>query len=364
MKRGKILAFVGIAVLSLSACGRREKIEIPSKPQETAVPTEESTEETKPPMTEESREGMVRSYLTGQWVEEAVGRGRPVAVMMSNEKAACPQSGIAEADVVFEVPVEGGTNRFMGIYENYKELKKIGSVRSARTYYVLFAKEFEAVLAHYGQAKFAIPYLENKNTNNLNGLEAVGNVVYYRTKDRKAPHNAFASGEGILKGIEQKGYSMEYPSGYQGHFQFMKEENGMNLVTGLDASKVVLGYVISKPWFEYNPEDGLYYRYQYGEVHKDGDSGEQVRCKNIIIQYFNNSYYEGSEYLNIYLQGEGIGKYITNGKAIDIKWKKDSEWGITKYYDAAGVEIHLNPGKTWISLIPSNRLENLQLTGG
>ena len=96
-----------------------------------------------------AQDGMVRSYLTGQWVPAEAGNRRPVAVMMSNDKAALPQYGINRAGVVYEAPVEGGMNRYMAIIEEYDDLERIGSVRSCRTYYTYFAREFDAVYAHY-----------------------------------------------------------------------------------------------------------------------------------------------------------------------------------------------------------------------
>ena len=56
---------------------------------------------------------MVKSYLTGLDVPESEGRVRPVAVMLNNIKQGCPQSGIANAGVVYEAPVEGDIISFM-----------------------------------------------------------------------------------------------------------------------------------------------------------------------------------------------------------------------------------------------------------
>ena len=81
------------------------------------------------------------------------GDRRPLAIMMSNDKAALPQYGINHAGVVYEAPVEGSMNRYMALIEDYDDLDRIGSVRSCRPI-LLFAKEFEAVYAHYGQNTF------------------------------------------------------------------------------------------------------------------------------------------------------------------------------------------------------------------
>ena len=119
-------------------------------------------------------EGMVKSYLTGEPVAEVQGRRRPVAVMLSNIISACPQSGISRAGVIYEAPVEGGITRLMGLFENYDDLEKIGSVRSCREYYVYLAAGFDALYYHYGQAAYAIPLLESHRQCEWHGVFGTG----------------------------------------------------------------------------------------------------------------------------------------------------------------------------------------------
>lgn len=308
------------------------------------------------------KDGMIRSYLTGEMVDTAIGNRRPVAVMMSNDKEALPQYGINRAGVVYEAPAEGGMNRYMAVLENYDDLDRIGSVRSCRTYYTYFAREFDAIYAHYGQSTFAKPYLAN--VDNINGLDAIGTVAYFRTKDRKSPHNAYTSGNRLNKAILQLGYSETYDSSYRCHYRFAKdgrkvtleEKNGVS-----DAYKVYPGYVLNKPWFEYHEDDGLYYRFQYGAPHK-GDEG-QIKVKNIILQYCPSAHYATTEYLNINVQDDSYGCYVTEGRSIPIKWSKDGEFGPTHYYDMENNEIILNQGKTWVCIISAQDSPNVKLYG-
>ena len=61
-------------------------------------------------------------------------------------------------------------------------------------------------------------------------------------------------------------------------------------------------------------------------------------------------------------QSGGEGKYITKGKAIDIKWTKDSQWGTTHYYDStSGEEIRLNPGKTWVEIVLNDSVDSVSI---
>lgn len=306
--------------------------------------------------------GKIRSYLTGRLVDAGIGNRRPVAVMMSNDKAALPQFGINRADIVYEAPAEGGINRYMGILENYDDLDRIGSVRSCRTYYIYFAREFDAVLAHYGQSTFAKPYLEY--VDDVNGLEGKGVSAFYRTKDRKSPHNAYTSGIRLNEAIAEMGYSTGYDSDYRGHYHFAKKDRQVTLSGApgvMDANQVVPGYVINKPWFEYHEDDGLYYRYQFGGPHM-GNEG-QIAVKNLIFQYCPVAHYATTDYLDINVHDDSYGLYATEGKAIPLKWKKDGEFGPTHYYDMEDHEIILNQGKTWVCVISAQDSSKVKVYG-
>ena len=346
-----------LLILLVSSCGKKKE---PEKKQEntttTTIPTTTESENTIP-------EGYVKSDITGTYIPQEMAASRPIAVILSNTKAAVPQSGISQADVIYEAPMEGGDTRLLGIFQDYSNLEKIGSVRSARTYFIAFMLEYDAIFAHYGKA-WTCEYLLNESfVNNIDGTAGEGSVVYYRTSDRKAPHNAYTSTEGLLAGIEKKGYTTTHKADYKDHFQFA-EENSPNLLSdGVDAVYVKPGYAVNKSWFEYDAQTGLYRRFQFGGAQIDEMNGEQLTCKNIIIQYAPNTIYDGSNYLNINVWDGGSGKYITNGKAIDITWKKDSQYGATRYYDASGKEIQLNPVKTWVSICQTSRQDQTVISG-
>ena len=276
-KRGRAF-IIGIGIMmaaaALSGCGKKAEeaavtTEAPTEtPEETktiVLETEPTTEaETEPEGPEERKEvdGKIQSYLTGEMVDVAKANRRPVAVMMSNDKASLPQYGINRADVVYEAPVEGDMNRYMAIFEDYDDIERIGSVRSCRTYYTYFAREYDAIYAHYGQSTFAVPYL--KNVDNINGVDGTGGNAFYRTKDKKAPHNAYTSGAKLNKTIGQLGYRTSYSDTYTGHFQFSKNAYVPAESDAKDAYKFYPSYTMNNPWFEYNESDGKYHRFQYG----------------------------------------------------------------------------------------------------
>lgn len=329
---------------------------------EMATGTELETETEEPAKRLEGR-----NLLTGEPMEEEKACMRPLAVMLGNTVDALPQYGVGQADVLYEVPVEGGLTRLMAIFQDYTNLEALGSVRSCRHYFAYYAMEFDAIYMHYGQAPYAEPLLESGKVSDLNGLDSkVDSLTFYRESSRKQPHNAFATSKGIADGIAYKGFETKYQDNYTGHYLFAADGETVELKDGEAAQVVCPGFAISKPWFVYNEEDGLYYRYQYKDKHIDGADNEQLAFKNIIFQYSSygkavgaNGVEDTHGYLDIRTTGEGSGKYITNGKAIDITWKKADENSPARYYDADGNEITLNQGKTSVSIVLNDAVKRV-----
>ena len=115
-KYAKLIIALGLAGgIMLTGCQKNESDSAEPTEEVTPEPTEEVTPEPTAMAAEEPEptedpipDGYVVSYLTGEYVPEAIGRRRPVAVMLNNLRPACPQAGIANAGVVYEAPVEGG----------------------------------------------------------------------------------------------------------------------------------------------------------------------------------------------------------------------------------------------------------------
>ncbi len=364
----KCIALGLTAVLCLSGCGKKEASETPSQtlPESSSVAAESSVSEESTLAAEEieeddAPEGQVTSFLTGEYVDEAIGKKRPVAIMLSNVKDAVPQSGIEKASIVYEAPVEGGITRLMGLYEDYADLEKIGSVRSARKYYVELALGHDAVYISYGHSKYAVKLLEKESTDNLDGVEGSGANVFYRTDDRVAPHNAYTNTEGIQKGLESQGFNMDYPSSYEGYFHFVHTGESTSY-DGAAATTVKPGYVHNAPSFTYNEEDGLYYRSQFGDKQVDIETGNQLAFKNLVLQYCDYEMYDDGKSLNIDTKSGGKAKYIANGVAVDMTWTYDKDTGIAHFFLEDGSELKMNPGKTYVGIILNQDADKVEIS--
>lgn len=350
-----LIVILGVVLFIVFGSAKKEDTE-----KETPKAEETSTEVVEE--TADLHTGQVRSLLTGEYVDEKIGNRRPVAVMYNNIIDAIPHSGLSSASVCYEAPVEGCITRIMGIFENYDDLKKIGSIRSSRIYYCYFALEWDAIYVHFGQSKYALDFLKSDKIDNVGAYQSIANTIFFRTSDRVAPHNCFIDGDGIKAGIKDLEYRKKYKDGYTAHFQFADVDTKTDLTSNKIANKVELGYQINKPWFEYDAATGLYKRFQYGEAHIDEQNNEQISCSNIIIQCVDSTIFPDNKSLNITLTGSGSGWYITNGKAEKITWNKTDELGRTTYLDKSGNELVLNNGKTWICIVQNEYSDNIKIS--
>lgn len=368
MKKIILIIFLLMAALFIFGCKKKTDNDDGIKDHVTDIPTPRPTEPAIqtvtpiPTQVVENHEGEMRSYLSGLWVPVETGTKRPYAIQFNNFKTVKNQWGIGQADIVYECLVEGGITRLLGIGENFTG-DKLGSVRSARHYFVSIADEYDAIYVHYGKTKYATSKINKLKTDHMDGTTGIGTTVFYRDNSINAPHNAFTSLDRILKGIGKEDFRTEYQESYKPHYTFYETDTGPT--AGTDADKVTIHFSgTGEPYFEYNSEDKLYYRFQYGDVHKDSLTGEQLRFKNVIIQFVKEWNIDKNGYQTMDLEDAGgAGYYITDGKAVEITWKKKEADSFMRYYNEAGEELTINPGKTFIALFPKDRTKDVKIEG-
>ena len=278
------------------------------------------------------------------------GTRRPIAVMIDNHKDAQPQGGLNNAYLVYEIIAEGGESRLMALFKG-ANVEKIGPVRSARHYFLDYALENDAIYVHYGWSPQAQSDISTLKVNNINGISE-GDKMFWRTKDKAAPHNVATSTENIVKIAEKKNYEIYSVS--KSLLNYTDKE--VLLENGQTANKLTIPYSASNvAGFVYDEASKMYIRYSKGIRQKDWSTGEDVTTKNIIITFVENyplNDGENKDRQTIKNIGKLNGYYITNGKAIPITCNKTSRTAKTIYEDLQGNKIEINDGRTFIELCP------------
>lgn len=309
--------------------------------------------------------GQVRSSMTGQWVDESVENKRAFAVMINNIKYAfLHQMGTSRADIMYEALAEGGITRMMAVYQDVSKVRRIGSVRSARHYYVQFATEWDAVYCHFGHTHYATSKIEKLGTENLSGLSGIGPVVYARTNTLAAPHNVFTSGDKLRKGAKKLGYSLKKKKGSRAeHFHFYEEDTDPAGKKKAKNIKIPFSdYSVCE--MKYNAKKKVYLKYEYGQKHMDQYYKKQLSFKNVIIQIVEESNIDHNGYQTMKLtRHSGEGYYFSHGRRMSITWERNEKNNTMVYKDKSGNILTVNPGKTYIAVYPQNRKKLIQVKG-
>ena len=229
-------------------------------------------------------ENMVRSPLTNEWISKEAAAIRPIAVMIPNEINAIPHYSLSKASVVYEAKVEGSMTRLMAVYDDWLELVRIGNIRSTRTYYAYWSFEWDAFLVHYGGPYYINELMDQEDTENIDGLSGDGSA-FYRSKDRPDPHNVYTDGSELLKRIKSDHYSLEYRGLTETeHFKFTSKAEPNSLSRYKDAQNAAYidmsgCYPLTRCYFEFNEDDGLYYRFQHLSGGSDGPHADADGCR-------------------------------------------------------------------------------------
>ncbi|WP_391204183.1 DUF3048 domain-containing protein [Psychrobacillus sp. L4] len=335
-KRGFIFA---LCILALVACTKKEEVQ------------EEVKEQVEPEKVEEVvKEVAVLPYFapfTGIG-SEVVMQQRPILVTMNNHPLARPQSGIAQADIVYEMLAEGNVTRFLALYQS-EIPETIGPVRSARDYFVTIAKGLNAFYIAHGYSPDAKKMLDARVVDNINGMQYDG-ILFKRSKERKAPHNSYISKENIFVGAEKVGASMEINK--IPPFSFYDSVEDVKI--GNPASSVSIRYGSGTSFenqYTYLPDEGLYERTTAGVLTKDKESDELVKLSNVIFMEIPHKTIDNAGRQELTLTAGGKAYLFQAGIMKEIEWGNIDGLLIPM---ENGVPAKLVKGKSWISIVPTH----------
>lgn len=304
-----------------------------------------------------------RNPLTGEagYSAAAVGK-RPVAVMVNNLKAALPQYGVAQADLLYEMPVEGGITRLMAVYADYTAMPDICSIRSCRYYYALLAHGMDAIYCHWGcDQTIALDTLNRLKLDRMDGGGVANGVIFFRDAARKktyaTEHTGYLKGSAVSDAISTYKFRTDWK--YDGAFAFLTEEEKA-APTGKACTQVNLPYSDSYfSTFTYDTASQTYLKQHSGKPHMDSKTNTQLAFKNVLVLQTEIKTRPGGYLMDVGLTG-GTGYYISQGAAQEMTWKRAAEDAKIEVFDTAGKPLKLNAGKSYIGLIGTGKTISIQ----
>ena len=354
MKKRVLAMFLAtMMLLSLVGCGKQEEPAVPAAEPE---PIEEPEPVIEPePEPEEPSGPAGTNPLTGLPMEPEQENDRPVAVMFNNLKAAQPQLGISQADIIYEVPAEGGITRMLGVFQSLEGVGTLGSIRSSRPYYLELALGHDALYVHAGGSPEAYKDIPAWGVDNMDGVNGGSDAkIFWRDAERKKTmdyeHTLVTSGEKIREYVDGH-FRTEHEDGYTYTQAFAEDGTPVN---GTAAEHIKLVYSAYKTGlFDYDAASGKYLVSQYGGPYTDGSTGEQASATNVLFLETAISVIPGDKAgrLTVKLTGEGKGTYFCGGKSVPIQWSKADRSSQFVYRLEDGTPLTLGQGNSYVCII-------------
>lgn len=298
---------------------------------------------------------LAQSPLTGLPLFEGYEKGqRPVAIVVANDAKALPQRGLAQADVVYEMPIEGGTTRLMAIYSDYKTLPEVGPVRSAQDQFIQVAIPQDFILQHIGSSVYGNNLLAVEQYKTVDGINLGENAFKFDNNRFSAKYGHRSSeycwytDAGLLwTGMEQTDI---YTSAEEKSlFRFTANP----AQSGTDAYYVRVVYSpSSNASFAYDEGTGLYNKNIFDAPHTMED-GTQLCYTNVLLLEAQIGLKAEGQLLEFDFSG-GEGYYFTAGKIQKIQWHKGAPDEQLKFADMEGNMLEIQPGKSYVGFVPKN----------
>lgn len=345
----KHLSLLLVLVLVAAACGGSESEDsttttsIRDATSTTTTPTSTSTTTTTVPSTFAER-----WPLTGEGTDEVAGP--IIAVKIDNTSSGRPQEGLADADLVFEVLVEGGIPRLIALYQSTVP-DTIGPVRSLREVDPKLVAPFGLLFANSG-GDAPIRALLAGNATDV-GDPLLGSLAYFRASDRSAPYNLMFTPEGVSD-LEP----IEAPSSDWLEFGAVVADGDQALTVEVDMSAA---HTATYRWSE---SDGAYLRFNGESPHVDA-SDTQIQAANVIAVFarqFDSGRRDraGSVVPDYDVVGTGDMVLFRDGVAFEGTWERGSAEVFFRFFDSSGEPLLLAEGTTWIQVVPIGRTVNWQ----
>lgn len=298
---------------------------------------------------------------------------RPLAVMLENHTEARPHSGLSKADIVYEAVAEGGITRFMGVfYCGIAEPTEFAPVRSARTYYVDWVSEYDALYNHVGGAGVCSDSTVDTRAKALCQIGQYGikdldqfGISFptcFRNPDRigrtvATEHQMVCTSEGLYKVAAQRGWTDKDEEGVSWTesftpWKFKEEAKEKGTVAKIDMNWWS-GYKDYNATWDYDTATNEYKRSTGGQPHMDQEANVQLSAKNVVVQFSKETGPVDTHKHMLYeTVGSGDALIFMDGNVIEGSWSKKSRTARTIFMDGKGKEVTFNPGVIWIEVIP------------
>lgn len=332
------------------------------------------------PSEEKTAECPLNGKMFTKKEKDAWEKKRPLAIMIENSVDSRPQSGLGDADIIFEVIAEGGVTRFMGLFycgvQRYDTI--IAPVRSARTYFIEYASGFNYPLyVHVGGANIpgpanALGQISDYGWSLENDFNqfSIGYPTFVRNNDRlnrdvATEHTMQTTTEDLWKVATKREWTNIAPERKYGRttiggddwnetYQGWSFQNQVGEIGTTNNIKYEFwnGFSDFGVEWQYDTQSNSYKRLMAGEAHIDLNTDEQIKASNVIVLLTaEKGPIDELKHMLYTTIGKGNALIFKNGEVVKATWDKKTRESELQFFDRKGDEIEFARGLTWISVV-------------
>lgn len=270
-----------------------------------------------------------------------------VAIKIENNPVAYPLSGLEDAEIVYEEPVEGGLTRFMAIY-HCTDSSQAGPVRSARIVDPPIMSPYTRILGAAGGNDIVRAALDDADIVTIDEVRARTAMTRVDRPGITSEHTLYADTAAIRK-IGRRTYADVPPDDL---FEFGDLQGTGRRVRSLTLT-FSAGAIVTYEW------NGKRWERSDGDSPLVNDAGEQVQVDNVLIEEHTVNHSTtlsdtlGTPSPEIAdVTGSGRAFLFRDGRMFAGKWTRESEDEPVRFETRSGDAFVLKPGTTWIELLP------------
>jgi hypothetical protein len=296
--------------------------------------------------------------LSGMPLAGASPARRGINVRIDNSYPARPHYGTSQADMIFEMLVEGNITRYSAIFHS-QDPGTVGSIRSARLSDRYVTPMIRGALVYSGATI--------EETDAIRRDAAAGGYFdmnasyvsagYYRISSRPVPFNMFTSSDAVRDGLNRLPGGADRVSIPK--WDFLKRVEHTPTAAGFGAS--IPASTVTIPYrtgatvrYDYDALTRSYARYQDGQREVDEANGVAIAARNVVVihtEIWETTIDEDifhSRGLDMNLVGEGRAEIFRDGRRLDGRWARSSIYEAFHFWTTNGERVYLSPGQTWV----------------
>jgi len=298
--------------------------------------------------------------LTGVPMEESKTRLRPLAISLSNVPEALPMNGVSQADIIYEVLIESGHTRLLGIFQDFTNVSKVGSIRSARHYTAEIAHSYDAIFITAGGSPLGYAEIREQGITHMDEVGGSRREIFFRDRLRvpgmrfESLHSVVITNDRVMRWFPEYDFPLIHDESFDQGLFFVEDGTPVN---GERAEEIAVKFSSHRTTgFIYDPAEKVYHMRHFNRDFIDANNDEKPAFTNVLVIKTSIRGLPGDSdgRRDVTTIGAGEGYFINGGRYIEINWSRADKDAPYVYTNKDGSLLELGRGKSYICIISTS----------